>query len=314
MRVFDAHCDTIYQCYQKNTSLLKANPRGHLDLKRMKRFSACAQFFAIFEDAKDKSAKEMKEIFQKQYQIFRSELGQNQEEVVFCCTSGEADVAFLQGKVAAFLSVEGAELLGCSLEELDLAYVFGVRAVNLTWNRSNVLSGSALEESDRGLSPLGKTFVRRMQKLGMLVDVSHLSDPGFWDVIDLAEKPVIASHSNSRAICQHPRNLNDAQFSALSQIGGVAGLNLYSDFLGTDPDFNTIRAHLDHFWTLGGENHVSLGGDWDGCDMMPRGFEEGIVGLEKLYEYLLQRNYSESLLEKLYFKNLMRVVDEVCTM
>lgn len=314
MRMFDAHCDTIYQCYTQNARLLRENPQGQLDLIRMKRFSPCAQFFAIFEDARDKSIKMMEEVFVKQYQIFRTELAQNVREIIFCRSRNEAEMAFTQGKMAAFLSVEGADLLGCNLEQLDRAYVLGVRAVNLTWNRSNSLSGSVLEETERGLSSLGKAFARRMQVLGMLVDVSHLSDPGFWDVIDLAEKPVIATHSNARAVCHHPRNLTDAQFMALLQVGGIAGLNLYANFLGPDPDFDTIMAHLDHFWSLGGEDHVSLGGDWDGCDTLPKGMEEGVGSLDKLYEYLLQRNYSESLLEKLYYKNLMRVVGEVCTM
>jgi membrane dipeptidase len=313
MRVFDAHCDTIYQCYIKNTDLLKENPDGHWDLVRTKRFSAYAQFFAIFEDSRDKTISMIQEIFTKQYDIFQSELMRNQEEIMFCRTRNEAETAFVQGKVAAFLSVEGADLLGCSLEQLERAYFCGVRAVNLTWNRSNLLSGSAAEQTERGLSSAGKAFVKRMQELGMLVDVSHLSDPGFWDVIDLAKKPVIASHSNARAICHHPRNLTDAQFSALLQVEGVAGLNLYSEFLGSDPDFDTIRAHLDHFWALGGEDHLSIGGDWDGCDQLPKGMEQGIAGLLRLYEYLLKRNYSESILEKLYYKNLMRVVGEVCT-
>jgi membrane dipeptidase len=314
VKVFDAHCDTIYQCYKQNANLLKENPQGHLDLVRMRQFTTSAQFFAIFEDAKGKTDQRMEEIFALEYQIFCNQLELNQRELAFCCTRNEAENAFMQGKSAAFLSVEGADLLGCSLEQLDRAYILGVRAVNLTWNRSNLLSGSALEETERGLSPLGKAFARRMQELGMLVDVSHLSDTGFWDVIDLAEKPVIASHSNARAVCHHPRNLTNAQFMALVQVGGVAGLNLYTDFLGPDPDFGSITAHLDHFWSLGGEDHVSLGGDWDGCDTLPEGMEEGIGSLRKLYEYLLQRNYSETLLEKLYYKNLMRVVDEVCTM
>ena len=314
MKLFDAHCDTIYQCYIQNTSLLKENPQGHLDLLRTKNFTAYAQFFAIFEDARGKTDQLMAEIFEKQYQIFRNELECNQNEIAFCRSSTEAQESFGQGKAAAFLSVEGAELLGCSLEQLEQAYNLGVRAVNLTWNRANALSGSAVEESERGLSLLGKAFARRMQELGMLVDVSHLSEAGFWDVIDLAQKPVFASHSNARTVWNHPRNLSDAQFTALMQVGGVAGLNLYAGFLGLNPDFDTITAHLEHFWSLGGEEYVALGGDWDGCDTLPKGMDQGIGSLSKLYEHLLWRNYSELLLEKLYYKNLMRVVDKVCTM
>lgn len=283
-------------------------------MNRAMQFSNYAQFFALFEDARGKTPKEMDRIFQKQHQIFRNELEINRDEISFCRTKAQAECAFAQGKVAAFLSVEGADLLCCSLAQLDRAYALGVRAVNLTWNRANAISGSAVEETVRGLSPLGKYFVRRMQELGMLVDVSHLSDPGFWDVMELAKKPVIASHSNCRGVCNHPRNLTDTQIFALIQTGGVVGLNLYSEFLGDNPDFDIITAHLDHFYSLGGEDHVCIGGDWDGCDRLPKGMEEGIRGLTKLYDHLLRRNYNETQLEKLFYNNLMRVVGEVCTM
>ncbi|MBP1758783.1 MAG: hypothetical protein H6Q61_1032 [Firmicutes bacterium] len=244
---------------------------------------------------------------------FREELGEAQGEICHCRTAQEAVSAFATGRAAAFLSVEGADLLGCNLEGLRRAYDLGVRAVNLTWNRANVLSGSCVEESERGLSSLGRQFVAEMQELGMLVDVSHLSDPGFCDVMELCKRPVFASHSNARAVLAHPRNLTDEMFLALGRNGGVAGLNCYAGFLGDDPDFDVIRRHLERFLALDGEDHVALGGDWDGCDVLPRGMENGIAGLLDFYEYLLQKNFSETLLHKLYFQNLMRVVGEVCT-
>lgn len=146
----------------------------------------------------------------------------------------------------------------------------------------------------------------------MLVDVSHLSDPGFWDVIELAKKPVFASHSNSRAICGHTRNLTDEMFTALIKNGGVTGFNMGSDFVGEDPGIDTIIAHIEHWLSLGGEQNISLGGDWDGVGSMPKGIT-GIQDLEKLAERLLQMNYSEALVEALFYRNLMRVVGKVCT-
>ena len=147
----------------------------------------------------------------------------------------------------------------------------------------------------------------------MLVDVSHLSDPGFWDVIETTARPVIATHSNARAVFPNPRNLTDEQFTAIINTNGVAGLNMYAGFLGDEPDLDTVRAHLEHFLALGGEDHVSMGGDWDGCTQLPQGIH-GIQDMEKLYEHLLRYNYTESLLEKLFYSNLMRVVNEVCSM
>ena len=313
--LFDGHCDTIYASCARRRRLLGENPGGHVDLKRIRpRFSPYAQVFALFEDARGKGRAELETIFETQYRRFQEELAACGGEILHCRTAEAAEAAFAQGKAAAFLSVEGADLLGCSLEGLRRAYRLGVRAVNLTWNRANVLSGSCVEEPERGLSSLGREFAEKMQTLGMLVDVSHLSDPGFWNVMELAGRPVFASHSNARTVWNHPRNLTDEMFLALRNNGGVAGLNFYVDFLGEDPDFDAIRRHLDHFLALGGEDHVALGGDWDGCDVLPRGLEEGIAGLEDLYEYLLQKNYRETLLHKIYFQNLMRVVSEVCTM
>lgn len=312
---FDGHCDTVYESYMQNRSLLAKNPKGHLDLERIeKQFAPYAQFFAIYEDAEGKESKELDLIFKKQYDIFQQGVREQAARVQFCRSGQEAEASFAAGKAAAFLSVEGADLIGCSLDGLERAYTLGVRAVNLTWNRANSLSGSAVEEKDRGLSPLGRAYVKRMQELGMLVDVSHLSDPGFWDVAHMAEKPFFASHSNVRAVWNHPRNLSDEQFSAIVSSGGVAGLNLYAGFLGEKPDFDTILAHLEHFWALGGEEHVAIGGDWDGCDTLPNGFEDGVSGMARLYDWLLSKHYSETLLEQLFFKNLMRVVDQVCTM
>ena len=311
--LFDAHCDTIYESYVQGKNLLKENPRGHLDLKRTAVFSPYAQFFAAFFDSKGKSEAELKEIFQRQYAVFQNMLEENGDCISLCRTKEEAESAFSQGKAAAFFSVEGAELLACSIEGLEQAHALGARAVNLTWNHSNALSGSIGDCPHVGLSSLGRQFVSRMQDLGMLVDVSHLSEAGFWDVIALAKKPIMASHSNARFLWNHPRNLTDAQFLAIVANGGVAGLNMYAGFLGENPDFSTIEAHLAHFLSLGGEDHIAIGGDWDGCDRLPRGMEQGRAGLSDLYTYLLQRNYSKSLLHKLYFQNLMRVVGEVCT-
>jgi membrane dipeptidase len=146
----------------------------------------------------------------------------------------------------------------------------------------------------------------------MLVDVSHLSDPGFWDVAEELSGPFFASHSNARAVFSHPRNLTDEQFTAIIDHNGVVGLNLYANFLGERADLDTAIAHLEHWLELGGERTVALGGDLDGCSSLPEGIT-GIQDLDRLWE-LLQRNYSEALVRALFFENLMRVVSEVCTM
>ena len=314
--VFDGHCDTVLMCHQFGGGF--ARNGYHVDLERAGKYRRYAQFFALFGQPEDFPGKDLhgmpfREIFQREYDLFSREMAANADRIVHCRTSAEAEAAFASGRAAAFLSVEGAELLDCSLERLEEAYGLGVRAVNLTWNRANALSGTNAEETDRGLTAQGKAFVHKMGTLGMLVDVSPLSDPSFWDVAEALDGPFFASHSNARALCPHPRNLTDAQFTAIIEHGGVAGLNLYQEFLGEGADIDTVVAHLEHWLELGGEKNVSLGGDLDGCDLLPEGIA-GIQDLEKLWERLLQRNYSDTLLKDLFFENLMRVVSEVCTM
>lgn len=311
MDLFDGHCDTILKCYLEGGGLRRQT--GHLDLERRRGKGRWAQFFATFGSPEDMPDRSLWEVFLEEYALFRSEIDANADLVTFCRTGAEAEAAFAAGKTAAFLSAEGAELLDCDLEKLRMAHRMGVRIVNITWNHPNALSGTNAEEPDRGLSEQGRAFVKTMGELGMLVDVSHLSDPGFWDVMEITHRPVVATHSNSRAVFPHPRNLTDEQFTAIINTNGVAGLNMYAGFLGDDPDFDTVVSHLEHFLALGGENNVSMGGDWDGITSMPRGMN-GIQDMEKLYEHLLRRNYSETLLEKVFYSNLMRVVNEVCSM
>ena len=310
MRIFDGHCDTILRCYRKGAGIGKNE--GHLDLERMEALGRCAQFFALFWSAGSRE-KPPTQAFREEYAVFCRELERNSDRVVQCRTAEELGAAWAAGKQAAFLSVEGAELLGCDLAVLEEAHAMGVRAVNLTWNYENALAGSNAQSPEKGLSTEGKIFVKRMQELGMLVDVSHLSDPGFWDVIELADKPIFASHSNARAICPHPRNLTDEQFSAIIKNGGVAGLNMCDEFVGEAPTIDTLIAHIEHWFGLGGEKHVSLGGDWDGISAMPRGMT-GYQDLELLANRLLRMNYSQERVDGIFYSNLLRVVREVCTM
>jgi len=313
MKVFDGHCDALSYMVVYGGGLRES--KGQVDLLRMKEHGPWAQFFAIF-GTRGYPDMPLEEMFPKQYEIFQRELAANGDLLVQCRTAEEIEAAWAAGKSAAILSVEGAELLGCSLEELERAYRLGVRAVNLTWNHANALSGSNDEEPEKGLTDQGRAFVRRMQELGMLVDVSHLSDPGFWDVYELSQaagKPFFASHSNARAVCPHKRNLTDEQFTAIMKSGGVAGLNMSAEFLGEDPTVDTVVAHVEHWFGLGGEANVSLGGDWDGITHWPEGLDS-IEDVHKLAERLLRMNYKEKQVEDLFCNNLMRVVRETCTM
>ncbi len=311
MRFFDCHCDTVLRCYQKGGHL--ADSAGHWSLDKIKDFTGAAQFFACFGEPEDMPGRALWEVFQEEAALLRREIALSRDRIALCTTADALEAAWEEGKAAAFLSAEGAELLDCDIEKLRLAHQMGVRAVNLTWNHANVLSGTNVEEPDRGLSGQGKDFVAEMNRLGVLVDVSHLSDPGFWDVVSITRAPIIASHSNSRTCHFHTRNLTDEQFTAIIGLNGAVGLNVCPEFLGESADLDTLRGHLEHFLDLGGEDTVALGGDWDGVSRLPQGMED-ITGWAVFYGHLRDHGYRETLLDKLFYKNLVRVVREVCTM
>ncbi len=311
MRVFDGHCDTISRFVKTGESLQRT--AGHWSIDKVKGFTAYAQFFAAYSGQPERPGQSQFPIFLAQEALLEREVRANCHHMARCADAKSCKAAWAAGKVAAFLSVEGAELLDCDLDKLRQAYCLGVRAVNLTWNHANALSGSNLQEPDRGLSDRGRDFVREMNKLGALVDVSHLSDPGFWDVARLTQAPIIASHSNSRALHFLPRNLTDDQFTAIMDLSGTVGLTMAAHFLGDEPTLDTLVRVLEHFLDLGGEDTVALGGDWDGIDQAPAGVGD-ITAWALFYRRLAELGYGQELLDKLFYKNLMRVVEQVCIM
>ena len=306
--VFDAHCDTISRIYRRHEGL-RSNT-GHLSLEKTSGFVRYCQFFALFADKASVDARggSMEEVYSSLLSCFWEQMACNSHAISQCRTIRDVEQAHCRGKAAAFLTVEGAELLGCDPARLDRAAEDGVVAINLTWNHANALSGSNAEHPELGLTPLGRRFMSKMEELHILVDVSHLSEAGFWDVIDLARRPILASHSNAKTVWNHIRNLTDEQITAIIKNQGVIGLNFYKDFVGGSQDLDMLRAHLDHVLELGGAANVGLGGDWDGCDVI-----DALPSIDKLscfYEYLLNRGYNETVVRDLFYNNLMGVVSQ----
>lgn len=297
---FDAHCDTAVPVHYGKGDLCRNHYQ--LDLRRLSAYAPCAQVFAvcIYGDLYG-------EMQQKQAEAILctllGELETHADRVRLCRSAADLRCAAAEGRIAALVSLEGMDQLDCSLERLRQAYARGVRIVHLTWNRDNALSGAAMA-SGEGLTDRGRAFVTAAQEMGVVLDLSHLSDRGFWDVLELAKKPVLAGHSNSRAICDFPRNLTDDQFAALVRTGGVAGLNFCVDFLGLGRDVDAVVAHAEHWLSLGGEKAVCLGGDLDGIPKLPQGME-GVQSLDRLYEAMLRKNWSEALVQDIFYNNLM---------
>ena len=156
------------------------------------------------------------------------------------------------------------------------------------------------------MSPLGRDFIRELESFGIYADVSHLSDAAFWDLVRMANRPIVASHSNSRALCPHPRNLTDDQFCAIRDTGGVVGMNFYLHFVG-DASMDSFLRHMEHFLDLDGEKTICMGGDFDGCEELAAGLRD-VQDVPKIYQALKDRGYSDALLEDLFWNNLMRLL------
>ena len=322
---FDAHCDTVYRCletgetsaldygdsreeqcrYYAASDHLRRNG-GHIDLERSRQFSRCAQFFALFHDAAEAPADGLWAQCRRMHDFFLREMVDNADIVCHCRTGREVDEAAAAGKTAALLSIEGADLLDRDVHKVETVTHWGVRLLNPVWNRANVLSGTNAEDPERGLSAKGRDFIRALEEYGIYPDVSHLSDAGFWDLVHIARRPIVASHSNARAVCPHRRNLTDDQFRAIRDSGGVVGLNLYLHFVG-QPTMDALVAHVEHFLALDGEKTLCLGGDLDGCEALAAGMT-GMQDVPKLYEALKARGYSDALLEDIFWNNLRRLI------
>lgn len=301
---FDGHCDTIYECMGKGRSLRENS--GHVDLMRGQRYGRRAQFFALFDNVRELPEGTAWTKLCRMHDWFCAQAAENADVMALCRTGAEVDAAAAQHKTAALLSIEGADLLDCDMAHLETAASWGVRLLNPVWNNANALCGSCAQEPERGLSARGVEFVARMEELGIHTDVSHISDAGFWDVLRRAKRPVVASHSNARAICPHRRNLTDDMFRAIRDTGGVVGINLYADFVGGD-SMEQLIAHIERFLSLDGEKTVALGGDLDGCEALAAGFSD-VQDVAKLYQALEERGYPQTLLEDIFWNNWRRIL------
>ena len=292
----------------------------HVDLKRGMSYSPYAQVFAVFtrpveswtqlDYSKDWPSDVLKQIGGELLNLLLFEFEKNSDVLTLCKSATEIKKAAENGKIAALIAIEGAELIGCDIAGLERAYDKGVRLINLCWNYDNALCGAANSPTRSGLTKRGAEYVRKMQEMGIVVDLSHASEQTFWDVAEITRRPIIAGHSNSRAVCDTPRNLKDEQFKAIVNLGGVAGLNLYPDFLkqNGEASVDDIIRHAEHFLELGGEKALCLGGDLDGIECTPKGIT-GIESYGEIYDAMLKRNYPETLVRDIFYNNLFDVLE-----
>ena len=228
-------------------------------------------------------------------------------------------------KMPILIGLEGLSYIGKNVNLLNALYLFGARHAMLTWNEQNELATGVKGNPDRGLTSYGIEAVKRLEELGMIVDVSHANEKTFWEICELTTKPFIASHSNCKALCNAPRNLTDRQLKAISEKGGVVGLNAFSDFVSDkveDRDIDHLANHVDHMVEIMGIDHVGLGFDFDDYlegdtlsafaegDAKTIGFED-ITHVPKRIGILEKKGYSKEDIEKIKYKNFFRIIKEI---
>ena len=307
--VFDAHVDTVLALGPGGRSFVERGEHGHVDLPRLREGGVGVQVFALFIEPRYKPERGLQRAIEL-WDRLTGALAAAGEAVRVCHTVADLDAATAGGQLAAILSVEGGEAIGTELAALRALHALGVRAMGLTWNERNAIADGAGEDrAQGGLTGFGREVVAEMNRLGMVVDVSHLCERSFWDVLAMSRVPVVASHSNARALCDHARNLRDAQIVALARAGGVMGMNFYARFLDTDParaDVERLCDHVDHVAALVGPEHVGLGSDFDGIGETPRGLED-VSRLPAVTEALLRRGYTDAQVALVLGQNFLRV-------
>ena len=250
---------------------------------------------------------------------FKQELVHNSDSITLCRNLADLEEAQKEKKIGAFLTLEEGDIIEGDLEKSHFFYEQGVRLVTLTWNYENALGYPNFEYTyqHKGLKPKGFETVERMNELGMLIDVSHLSDAGFEDVLQHSKQPFVASHSNARAMTNHPRNLTDKMLKQLADAGGVTGINFFNNFLVNGvlkerleiAKIEDMVRHIKHIRNVAGIEVIALGSDFDG---IPNPVEiEDASQMGKLSDVLLKEGFSYDEVEKIFWKNGVRVIGEV---
>ncbi len=309
MKLIDLHCDTMVHLMEGEQVLLK-NELG-VDIHKLQAGHSLAQFFALFIDM-NKWNDPLHRCL-AMVDRFYQELEKNQEYIALATNYEDVLRNQQMNKLSAFLTIEEGGALAGKLSNLRNFYRLGVRLITLIWNYPNEIGypNAGGVHSDQGLTEFGRNVVAEMNRLGMLIDVSHMSDKGFYDVARLSEKPFVASHSNARTITGHLRNMTDDMIRLLSEKGGIMGITFPKQFLGTK-DISLVEdmiIHIKHIKQIGGIDVLAIGTDLDGTK--PKLEIDNIGSIGKLLHGLEQAGFSTTELEKIFHKNALRVIKEV---
>lgn len=318
MFVLDSHCDTP-SVMLRGRDISKDYQLAHVDLPKLMQGGVDAAFFALYVPAELDTGEAYRHAC-RLYDTVNDALYANAEFMTLALSEEQAYENKRNGKFSVFLGLENGSPIGNSLERLKEFYDKGVRYMTLCHSKDNEICDSCASDVKRwhGLSPFGREVVAQMNRLGMLIDVSHVSDETFYDVLKYSSKPVVATHSCCRALCNHPRNMTDDMIRALAAKGGVIQINFYPVFLedgfdeehmfeSTRPSYTRIVDHIDHVVRLVGIDHVGIGSDFDGIDVTPEGMEN-VSMMPKLFAEMRLRGYSQEDIEKVASRNFFNVL------
>lgn len=309
-RWVDAHMDSLLDHFAGKRNWLEHSPVGHADLPRLLKSGINLQVLAHFVEPTgnpDRSLRSLLRLLASSRQLL------SDERVLLIETNGDLDQIEVGRQIGVIFGLEGCECVGEHVEIFLCLYDLGIRLLSLVWNERNALADGAMFNQQAGLTPAGREMVSLANRLGVVIDVSHLNEPAFWQVLSESSSPVVASHSNAAACCQHPRNLTDEQIKALAASGGVIGINFYPRFLnGTDrADIHDVLRHIDHIVNLVGIEHVGIGSDFDGIPCTPIGLSD-VQELPQLASALRNiAGYSEEDMKKIMGGNFWRLFADV---
>ena len=313
--VFDLHCDTALGMVGRERQPgpgLRSN-NLHIDLERAAKLDGYCQCFACFTTPHMQQwyRKSPVDMFEKEMNTIMREVALNSDLISLAYSAADVRENLEKDLMSAVLTIEGPAGFGFDPELLGDLYNAGFRITSLGWNEKNDLTGSHM--TGGGLTDLGREYVKEAQRVGMIVDVSHISDEGFWDIMKITDAPIIATHSNSRAVCGDSRNLTDDMFRAIVETGGVAGFNQCAPFVAVEkPNLDDVCAHIFHFMELDPSgDHIALGGDLDGCESLPEGFD-GVQSYPAMAAKLLERGLDAQTVHKIFWDNALGVVEQCC--
>lgn len=323
--VVDGHADSILDVLDGVRTLTDRSEKGHLDFPRAREAGLTCTVQAAWparelwhwlpaeiKKGHDPMHPDKFKRVGQQIDGLLTQIEQAGPGVRLALTAGDIRDAHAGGQLAVLINIEGAEAIAGDLANLRNFHRLGVRMLGLVWNyRNEVADGAGDEQAGGRLTQFGRQVVKEMNRLGMLVDLSHITAPGFWDVLEVSEQPVLFTHGNCRALWDHPRNLTDEQIKALAQKGGVMGVSFVNTFMHRETaTLSTVADHIDHVvQLLGSAEYVAYGSDFDGCTTPPG--LENVTKLPHLTAELLSRGYTESDLARILGGNYLRVFEQV---